>query len=80
MSVLTFSAASFADEEAFGSLNLEKKQVETMVDTMVKSGRFSADEGRRAKREIASVQEEDIEGMQAENVARLNSVNYANHK
>ncbi len=61
------------------SLRLEKKQVETIVDTMVRSGRISADEGSRAKREIASVKDDDFEELKSETMKRLQATNFANN-
>jgi polyhydroxyalkanoate synthesis regulator phasin len=61
------------------SLRFEKKQVETIVDTMVRSGRISADEGSRAKREIASVKEDDFEELKIETMKRLRASNVANN-
>lgn len=80
----SFSISSMASEEkSLGqisdSLRLEKKQVETIVDTMVRSGRISADEGSRAKREIASVKEDDFEELKSETMKRLQSKNFANN-
>ena len=84
--VFSFSSTLFAEEEnkeyhtldqMVGAINLEKKQVENMVDTMVKSGRISADEGSRAKREIASVKDEDVETFKLEAVKKLKQNNYA---
>lgn len=48
-------------EEMLTAITLEKKQVEKMVETMVKSGRLSPEEGEKARREIASIKESDIE-------------------
>ena len=53
-------------EEMIQALKLEKKQVETMVDKLVKSGRMSPEDGDKVRREIASVKESDIEQIKNE--------------
>jgi polyhydroxyalkanoate synthesis regulator phasin len=50
-------------EEMLSSIHLEKKQVEKMVEKMVKSGRISVEEGEKARREIASIKDSDIEDL-----------------
>jgi hypothetical protein len=42
-------------------IKLEKKQMENIVDKLEASGRISATHAIKAKREIASVKEEDVD-------------------
>jgi hypothetical protein len=84
IALFSFSFSLTATEERSlvqisDSLRLEIKQVETIVDTMVMSGRISADEGSRAKREIASVKEDDFEELKSETMKRLRASNFANN-
>lgn len=79
---LVFLAASFemaiAQEvevhnmsEMLGSINLERKQVEKIVERLEKSGRISAEEGAKVRREIASVQDNDLEQIKQAAIAEL---------
>lgn len=72
LSVFFLNQSLFAEEvivhnqeEMLNSIHLEKKQVENMVEKMVKSGRLSVEEGSKVKREIASVKESDFEDIKA---------------
>lgn len=65
-------------EQMLGAIKLEKIQVETMVDTMQSSGRISAEEAERAKREIASVKEEDIEEIKNQALKHIRAKSLAN--
>lgn len=80
---LVFSAETAEKEyhsldEMLTAVKLEKIQVETMVDTMVKSGRISNDEGERARRAIASVQEEDLDQIKNEAIVHIKARDLAN--
>lgn len=50
-------------EQMMGEIHLEKKQVELMIENMVGSGRITNEEGSKAKREIASMKEDDLENL-----------------
>jgi hypothetical protein len=50
-------------DQMMASIHLEKKQVESMLDKMVDSGRITAEESLNAKREIASMQDSDLENL-----------------
>ncbi len=77
----TFSGTLFAADEINPiALRLEQKQVESMVETMEKSGRITAAEASRAKREIASIQEEDIEIVKALSLSKSNNSQIADNK
>ena len=52
---------------------LEKMQAESMIEKMEKRGRMNSDEAGRAKREIASVKEDDKEIIKTQAFERLNS-------
>jgi hypothetical protein len=75
-----FSCAVWADNlevhnsnEMLSSVHLERKQVEKIVDLMVKSGRLTNEEGEKARREIASVKESDIDEIKNEAIKRLSN-------
>ncbi len=65
-------------EQLLNESKLEKIQVETMVETMVKSGRLTEDQGEVARRGIASVHEEDQEMIKQEFLKSLPSHDIAN--
>ena len=58
-------------EQVMGSIKLEKKQVESMVDKMVASGRISADDASKAKRELASMNDNDFENLKTKAIAEV---------
>lgn len=58
-------------EQMMGAIKLEKKQVESMVDKMVVSGRISSEDGQKAKREIASMKDEDMESLKMRAIAEV---------
>jgi hypothetical protein len=60
-------------EQMKGEIRLEKKQVELMIDKMVTSGRFSTDEGAKAKRELASMKESDLESLKTAAISQVKS-------
>lgn len=59
--------------QMLAQIKLEKKQMDNIVDKLVTSGRISPDNAARAKREIASVKEEDAEQVKMHMVAVINS-------
>ncbi len=65
-------------DQMLSEVRLEKMQVEAMVETMVKSGRLSADEGDKARREIASVKEDDIEEIKSQAIVHIKKNDLAN--
>lgn len=75
------SSTAFADDiveeksidQMLGSLKIEKMQAELLIETMAKRGKLNSDEVSRAKREIASVKEEDEKSFKAEALERLSS-------
>lgn len=75
--VLVSSTQAFADtksiEQMLSSMKFEKRQAEMMINRLVKSGRLNHDEALRAKREIASVQEESLSEMKSEALENINS-------
>jgi methyl coenzyme M reductase gamma subunit len=56
-------------DQMMGSIRLEKKQVESMLDKLILSGRLSVDEGNKAKREIASLKDNDLENIKKTAIA-----------
>ena len=78
---LVFSRASWSDDaeevrdmgQMLAQIKLEKKQMDNIVDKLVISGRMSPENAVRAKREIASVKEEDAEQIKSHVVSMLSS-------
>lgn len=66
-------------EEMMGSIRLEKKQVESMLDQMMVSGRISTEEGQRAKRAIASMRESDLEKLKIQAIAEVKNKKLLDH-
>lgn len=66
-------------EQMMGSIRLEKKQIESMVDKMVGSGRITQEEGIKAKREIASLKEDDLEDLKVRAVAEVKNKHLLDH-
>lgn len=66
-------------EQMMGSIRLEKKQVESMVDKMVSSGRISPEEAKEAKRALASMKENDLENLKTQAIAQVKSSKMLDH-
>jgi polyhydroxyalkanoate synthesis regulator phasin len=66
-------------ESMVGAIHLEKKQVESMLDKMVQSGRMSPEEGNKVKREIASVKDNDLEEFKARALVEVKSNKIFDH-
>lgn len=62
-------------DQMLGSLKMEKIQAEMMIEAMGRRGKLNNDEVSRAKREIASVKDDDVEAIKAKAVERLSSKN-----
>ena len=60
-------------EQKLHALKLEKMQVEAMIVRMLKSGRMNNNEADHARREIASVKEDDKEIIRQEAREKLNT-------
>jgi hypothetical protein len=60
-------------EQMMGAIRLEKKQVESILNKMIDSGRISAEEGGKAKREIASIKDNDLENLKIQAIALIKS-------
>jgi len=81
VSLLIATSSSFATdqldseyknmEQMMGAIRLEKKQVESMVDKMVASGRINAEDAAKAKRELASMNDNDLENLKNKAVAEV---------
>jgi len=85
-SSLTPISESWADEleyknmeQMMGSIRLEKKQIEGMLDKMIVSGRISSEEGVEAKRAIASMKENDLENLKSMAIAEVKSKKMLDH-
>lgn len=59
--------------QMLAQINLEKKQMESIVDKLVSSGRLSPTNADKAKREIASVKDDDVEQVKSRMVALMQS-------
>ncbi len=66
-------------EQMMGSIRLEKKQVENMLDKMVVSGRITFEEGQKAKREIASMKDIDLDNLKTRAIAEVKSRQLLDH-
>lgn len=66
--VLVYSENNLAQEDVsnkgldkLSAIDLEKRQVEKIVERMVRTGRLSKEQGENARREMASISSRDIE-------------------
>lgn len=66
-------------EQMMGSIRLEKKQIEGMLDKMIVSGRISSEEGVEAKRALASMKENDLEDLKSMAMAEVKSKKLLDH-
>jgi hypothetical protein len=66
-------------EQMIGSIRLEKKQVESMVDKMVASGRINAEDAAKAKRELASMNDNDLESLKVKAIAQVKDKHLLDH-
>ncbi len=62
-------------DQMLGTLKTEKIQAEIMIEAMARRGKLNNDQVTHAKREIASVKEDDIETIKTEALDRLSSRN-----
>jgi polyhydroxyalkanoate synthesis regulator phasin len=58
-------------EQMMGAIRLEKKQVESMVDKLMASGRINPEEAAKAKRELASMNDNDLESLKNKAIAQV---------
>lgn len=66
-------------EQMLGSIRLEKKQVESMVDKLVASGRINPDDAIKAKRELASMNDNDLENLKVKAIAQVKDKHLLDH-
>lgn len=66
-------------EQMMGSIRLEKKQVESMVDKLVASGRINPEEAAKAKRELASMNDNDLENLKNKAIAEVKDKRLLDH-
>ncbi len=66
-------------EQMMGAIRLEKKQVENMLDKMAASGRFSAEDVSKAKRELASMNDNDLESLKTKAIAEVKNKKLLDH-
>ena len=66
-------------EQMMGSIKLEKKQVESMVEKLAQSGRISKEDASKAKREIASLSDNDLENLKNKAVAEVKNKKLLDH-
>mgnify|MGYP005685098741 CR=1 FL=1 len=72
-------AESKTIDQMISSMKLEKMQAEVMINRLAQSGRFNSEEAQRAKREIASVQEESVQEMKSSALEKIQaSKSFAN--
>lgn len=67
------SESDLSIEQKLHALKLEKMQAEAMIVRMLKSGRMNNNEADHARREIASVKEDDKEIIRQEAREKLNT-------
>jgi len=89
VSLMIASSATFATdqldaeyknmEQMMGAIRLEKKQVESMVDKMVASGRINAEDAAKAKRELASMNDNDLENLKNKAIAEVKDKRLLDH-
>lgn len=66
-------------EQMMGSIRLEKKQVESMLEKMVVTGRISPEEGQKARRALASIKEDDLENIKTQAMAEVKNKRLLDH-
>ncbi len=66
-------------DQMLGSVKLEKKQIESMVDNLVSSGRIKPEEAQDAKRALASMNESDLEELKNAAVSEIKSKKLLDH-
>jgi len=66
-------------EQMMGAIRLEKKQVESMVDKMVASGRINAEDAAKAKRELASMNDNDLDNLKNKAIAEVKDKRLLDH-
>lgn len=66
-------------EQMMGAIHLEKKQVESMVEKMVASGRINSEDAAKAKRELASMNDNDLENLKNKAIAEIKDKRLLDH-
>lgn len=66
-------------EQMLGAIRLEKKQVESMVDKLMASGRINPEEAAKAKRELASMNDNDLESLKNKAIAQVKDKRLLEH-
>lgn len=66
-------------EQMMGAIRLEKKQVESMVDKLVASGRINPEDAAKAKRELASMNDSDLELLKNKAIAEVKDKRLLDH-
>ena len=66
-------------EQMLASLKLEKKQIELMVDKMAESGRITDEEAAKAKRELASFDDGDLNNLKNVAVSEIKTKRMLDH-
>jgi len=66
-------------DQMMASIHLEKKQVESMLDKMVDSGRITDEDRIKAKREIASMKDSDLENLKTQAIAAIKNNRSIDH-
>jgi hypothetical protein len=62
-------------EQFLDSIKLEKKQIENMLDKMAASGRISKEDAQKAKRELASMDEDHLNTLKDKAVNQIKAKN-----
>jgi len=74
--MLAFSLSSFAQSPAdlaklAENMKLDKGQVSNMIDMMVKMGKISKDDAKKAKEELGKYSDEDMQALQHQAVQKI---------
>jgi hypothetical protein len=62
-------------DQMLASLKMEKIQADLLIEAMARRGKLDSDQVSHAKREVASIKEEDVQDLKAQAIERLSSKN-----
>lgn len=62
-------------DQMLASLKMEKIQADLLIEAMARRGKLSSDQVSHAKREVASIKEDDEQDLKALAIERLSSKN-----
>jgi hypothetical protein len=62
-------------DQTLASLKMEKIQADLLIEAMARRGKLNSDQVSHAKREVASIKEEDVQDLKARAIELLSSKN-----